>query len=253
MCLLLVRTDAAPGTIVFPARNRARVVYAPRSAGGGDLARGLGVRPERRLVVLNGGTLELEPAVSARLGALLSEGLARVVAEEGLTVITGGTDAGVFALFGQGLGEGATVTCIGVAPARLVTWPGRTPVPPEAVPLEPHHSHFVLVEGDRWGDETAVMMGLADALAGDRPSVAVLAGGGTVARRELLAHVDAGREVIVLAGSGRLADEIAAAVAGEAAPAGAETREAVDRGRITAFDTSRAAADLRDLIRTRLR
>ena len=42
------------------------------------------------------------------------------IVEQGLTAVTGGTDAGIFELFGKALGERATGPCIGVAPAGLV-------------------------------------------------------------------------------------------------------------------------------------
>ena len=48
---------------------------------------------------------------------MLQDGLARVVVKEGLSVVTGGTDAGIFQLFGKALGGRAKGPCIGVAPA----------------------------------------------------------------------------------------------------------------------------------------
>src|SRR5206468_11337979 len=61
---------------------------------------------------------------------------------------------------------------IGVAPAGAVALPRSSdPHPaPEAVPLEPHHSHFLLVPGERWGDESPWLAAVVAALAGDRPS-----------------------------------------------------------------------------------
>src|SRR5262249_40199469 len=82
---------------------------------------------------------------------LLCDGLARVVVEERLTVVTGGTDLGIFRLFGAGR-SGGTATVIGVATARRV--PSDEASSRESVPLESHHTHFVLVEDADWGDET---------------------------------------------------------------------------------------------------
>ena len=91
-----------------------------------------------------------------RLAGLFAA-LAGLVIEERITVITGGTEAGVFALFGQALAAqgGPAAPCVGVA----IT--GRSA--PDK--LEPHHTNFVLVEGDTWGDETPVMYRLVAALA----------------------------------------------------------------------------------------
>jgi hypothetical protein len=65
-----------------------------------------------------------------------------------VTVLDGGTDAGIFAVLGAGLAERPGRGCsVGVVPEELVTWPGRRWPPRDTVALEPHHSHFVLVEG----------------------------------------------------------------------------------------------------------
>jgi len=225
-----------------------RIVHATRTTPGSQVLQQLELPPVRGLIVLNGGTIELDGDREERLRALLGDGLAAVAAQDGLTVVTGGTDAGVFALFGAALGDGSTVSSVGVAPAARVTWPGRDDADDDAVPLEPHHSHAVLVDGHQWGDETSTMIRLAGALSADAPSLAVLAGGGAIAKRELLAHLSAGRQVVVLAGSGRLADDVAAVVAGSSTQ-DSELREAAASGRITVFDTTRRPEELRALVR----
>jgi hypothetical protein len=224
------------------------IVHTNGTTPGSRIVQQLDLPPVRGVVVLNGGTIELDGEREARLRALLGDGLAAVVKEDGLTVVTGGTDAGVFALFGAALGDGSSVSAVGVAPLERVRWPGRDTAGDDAVPLEPHHSHVVLVDGREWGDETGTMMRLVGALAAGVPSLAVLAGGGAIARRELLAHVRAGRRVVVLAGSGRLADDVAAVVTGSSSH-DPELREAAASGRITVFDTTRRPEELRALVR----
>jgi hypothetical protein len=143
--------------------------------------------------------------------------VAVVAVDEGATLVTGGTDAGVFAWLGDALQQaGGDYACVGVVPSGTTTWPGRSAAAgmpdPDRVALESHHTHFVVVDMPDWGDETAVMLDLANELAGSHPSVAVLAGGGAIAADELAGHLQSGRPVVVLAGSGRLADELAGAV-----------------------------------------
>jgi hypothetical protein len=232
-------------------------VLASPTVSGEDAAAALGLSRPRGLVVLNGGTTELAPDLQAALRRTLSDGLARVAVEEELTVITGGTDAGVFALFGDALDDERTAPCVGVAPAGLVTWPGRKrpsgrgPSGEKPVPLESHHSHVLLVEGDEWGIETDAMLALTEALSGTCPSLAVLAGGGAGARREVLAHLRAGREVIVLDGTGRFAERLAEATAGRGEPA-EETAEMVASGLITVVDVDESPSTLARLSRGRL-
>jgi hypothetical protein len=244
------RIEISIGSVGFPGGSAARVVFASRDAPMEDAVRALDVPAVRGVVVLNGGTFDFPSEIEARLAPLLAEGLAKLVTEERLTTITGATDAGVFALFGAGLADRGSAVSIGVAPAALVTWPGRASASGDAAPLEPHHSHFLLTDGDKWGDELPTMTRLTALLAEERPSVMVLAGGGDVARLELAAHVGAGREVIVLGGTGRLADDVAAVAAG--APGHQAVVAAVATGLITVFDLRRRPEELRALIRSRL-
>jgi hypothetical protein len=224
---------------------------------GEDASAALELARPRGAVVLNGGTADLAPGLSDRLRRALGDGLARVAIEEALTVVSGGTDAGIFALFGQALGDKHSAPCVGVAPSGLVTWPGRdspadrAPDDETAVPLEPHHSHFLLIEGDEWGAETDAMLALTDALGAEAPSLAVLAGGGAGARREVLAHLRAGREVIVLDGTGRFAQQLAAAIGGSGSP-DAETAEMIASGLITVIDEGQPPSTLADLVRSRM-
>jgi hypothetical protein len=244
------RIQISIGSIGFSGGATARVVFASRDAPIEDVVRALDVPDAPGVVVLSGGTVDFPSEIEARLAPLLAEGLARVVSEERLTAITGATDAGVFALFGAGLKDRGSAASIGVAPASLVTWPGRASAAGDAAPLEPHHTHFVLTDGDQWGAELSTVTRLTALLAGERPSVMVLAGGGDVARFELAAHTGAGREVIVLGGSGRLADDVAAVVAG--APGHPAVVAAVATGLVTVFDVRRRPEELRALIRSSL-
>jgi len=127
-------------------------------------------------------------------------------------IIDGGTQAGVMAIMGQAVAEQQRrSTLLGVAPAGSVTYPGKSTKMSgnEAAPLDPNHSHFVLVETDEWGGETETMYELAKTLSAGRPSVAVLINGGPIAKREVLYNVRQRRSIIVIESSGRLADEIA--------------------------------------------
>jgi SLOG in TRPM, prokaryote/Protein of unknown function (DUF4231) len=241
----------AKAEINFPARRRASVVFARRDASPADVVRALDVPAPRGVLVLNGGTAGFSPEVEARLAPVLADGVARVATDEGLTTITGATDSGVFALFGAGLENRAAGVRIGVAPAELVTWPGRRSAADDAAPLEPHHSHFVLVDGHEWGDELSTIMRLAALLGAQAPSLAVIAGGGDVTRRELVAHTRAGRDVVVIRGSGGLADEVAAAAAGRAS-GDREVVEAVGSGHITVLGLEAGPGQLAELIRSRL-
>ena len=103
------------------------------------------------------------------------------------------------------------------------------------------------------------MSDLATHLAAQAPSLVLLANGGEVALQDIEWNVREGREIIVLDGSGRLADEIAAAVRqGERKTRfmrGRKKRVATlaRQGRMTLFDLSAPPAELIELLRRRLK
>ncbi|MEZ4660417.1 MAG: hypothetical protein R2911_22905 [Caldilineaceae bacterium] len=205
--------------------------------------------PPRGLVILNGGTAHLANELAQQLARALQDGLANVVAAERLTVITGGTDAGIFHLFGRGRAQwGAAAPCIGVAVANLVTWPGKED---GEAPLEPNHSHFVLTDGDHWGDETETMYALVRALAAECLSVAVFAGGGEITIHEMQANVAQGRPMIMLAGSGRATDKVLAARTGQPVD-DARLVEIAQAGQILPFDLAEPPSVLAELVRNTL-
>ena len=238
-------------TIAFSNGNRARAVYVPADADGAAIAAALGLSRPRALLLLSGGASDMSPAGMDRLRGLI-ESVARVAAEEGITVMGGGTQAGVMQMMGEGrAAAGGSAPLIGVCPAALVTWSGG-PQGEGHVPLEPNHTHFVLTGGDHWGAGTEIMFALAAALSEGAPSVAVLANGGPIARDEVLHNVRQGREIIVIRGSGRLADEIAAAVGGGVKPPDDEVAPIVRNGRIALFDIADGPEALAALLRQKL-
>jgi hypothetical protein len=124
----------------------------------------------------------------------------------------GGTHAGVIAMMGQGVADrGRKTALVGVAPAGKVTYPDGPADGSiaEGAALDPNHSHFVLVESCAWGGELETMYAVAEALATTVPVVTVLINGGPLARDEVLQSVRQGWPIIVVQGSGRLADDIA--------------------------------------------
>jgi SLOG in TRPM, prokaryote/SMODS and SLOG-associating 2TM effector domain 1/Protein of unknown function (DUF4231) len=137
------------------------------------------------------------------------------------------------AVLGKAVAESdAEATLLGVAPARLVTFPNDTRgLPTATTPLDPNHSCFVLANSDEWGGETPLLFDLLDALGDAQPRVAVLAGGGAATREEVRDAIERGMPVVVSEGTGGLADELARASRSKADevrtdPAGVIAREA---------------------------
>lgn len=170
---------------------------------------------DRSVIVLIGGHILPEHA-NVTLQAI--DVIAKVADVLDTTVISGGTDIGVMAAIGKARNRGSyQFPLIGVAPEGVVTWPegprSAAPLLPgnEREQLEPHHSHFILVPGNQFGDESKWIVRTATMIAMERnKSVTVLVNGGKVSHQDVEEGLAADRPLVVLAGTGRLADEIAA-------------------------------------------
>lgn len=170
----------------------------------------------RRAIVVVGGASGMSAAEARRLRPLFSDVIAPLAQRLGVTVIDGGSDTGVMRLMGSARGEGSwRFPLIGVIVDELADYSKWSGV--DAVDLEPNHTHFVLVPGAEWGEEAPWLARLATVVAGSEGSATVLVNGGEVALADVRHSIDAGRHVVVLDGSGRTADALAAAVRGKRA------------------------------------
>ena len=176
----------------------------------------LGLHPPRPMVVVVGGAGGFDEADMDRIRALFASGIVPVMMKYGAVGVDGGTLAGVMRLFGEARAA-AEIPLVGVVAAGTVQLPGAQPPQQDAAELEPHHTHFVIVPGDQWGAESPWIADTATVLADTAPSTTVLINGGEIAYTDVERSVRAGRSVVAVAGSGRTADEFAAALAGESA------------------------------------
>jgi hypothetical protein len=175
----------------------------------------LGLGPPRPVVVVVGGAHGLSRGEVVGLEAL-AVGIVGAAAACAAAIVDGGTDAGVMRLVGQARSDLAArrVPLVGVAVRELAALPGK-PAPDPTTRLDPRHTQFVLVPGTSWGDEAPWLAQVAGAIAGRLPTVTVLVNGGEVAWRDVAESLTAGRRVLVVAGSGRTADALAAVVGGQ--------------------------------------
>jgi SLOG in TRPM, prokaryote len=180
-----------------------------------DAVRRLGLVRSAATVVLVGGADGLGDTELARLRPLFADVLVPLVETlEGL-VLDGGTDTGVMQLMGQARAQrGAAFPLVGVLVQDLAALQGEASSR-EAAELEPNHTHFVLVPGKGWGDEARWLARLGSVVAQESRSITVLVDGGEIAWADVAHSVEAGRPVIVVDGSGRTADSLAAGLRGE--------------------------------------
>jgi hypothetical protein len=175
----------------------------------------LGLHPPRPTVVVVGGAASLEKTGIDGLRPVFATGITPVMQRYGAVGVDGGTPFGVMRLFGEARAAAVPAfPLIGVVAAGTVQLPrGQAFAHAETV-LEAHHTHFVIVPGDNWGDEAPWIARTATILAGAAPSITVLIGGGQIAYADVRHSVEAGRRIVVVAGSGGTADGLADALAG---------------------------------------
>ena len=198
--------------ILFPHQPALGVFPAERS----DLEQAiseLGLKGRYPVIVLIGGEMEAQQADVTRRAI---EMISRVAEDLQAVIICGGTDMGVMAEIGQIRSrKGYKFPLVGITPEELVTWPGGPGSSKflwwgyKRWQLEPHYSHFILVPGSQFGDESPWIVDTATILSKNQRSVTILINGGEVSRQDIQLSLENGREVIVLSRTGRLADELA--------------------------------------------
>jgi SLOG in TRPM, prokaryote/SMODS and SLOG-associating 2TM effector domain 1/Protein of unknown function (DUF4231) len=232
----------------------ARLAIAAADANAPDVVSKLALLKPQRVVLIIGGADELDNTLRPQLEQLFSRGVARAAVDVQATIIDGGTQSGVMSLMGEAVADRGNLTpLIGVAPAPKVTYPGG---PAEALEgraaLEANHSHFVLVPEPEWGDEVPLMYALAQELSDSLPVVAILVNGGAIAKEEALRAVRHQWPIIVIEGSGRLADEVATAVTAvkkkQSSVTDPDLAEIIAEGDIHIFSKKGSPPELRRLV-----
>ena len=133
--------------------------------------RQLEVASPRAVLVVVGSAQRLTGA-SLHAAEQLFEAVVVPLCEElGVDVVDGGTDAGVMQAMGQARAAvGAEFALVGVVAGGTVgSGGGDADVDDDPVRFEPNHTHFVIVPGSDWGDESPWITRVASALAGSLP------------------------------------------------------------------------------------
>lgn len=165
------------------------------------------------VIVLIGGQIDKQHAEVTRQAI---KSISSIAQDLNAVVICGGTELGVMAEIGRIRRRNHhQFPLVGIAPEELVAWP-RGPQSTkflwwgkERWQLEPHYSHFILVPGSQFGDESPWIVDTATLLSQNHRSVTILINGGDVSRKDIELSLEIGRPVIALSRTGDLADELA--------------------------------------------
>jgi hypothetical protein len=198
--------------IYFP-EQQARCVFPDERSNLAQAIEVLGLKGRYPVIVLIGGEMNQQQADVTRRAI---ETIAQTAEDLNAVIICGGTDMGVMAEIGQIRWQKRyTFPLVGITPEELVTWPSG----PRSTKflwwgtqrwqLESHHSHFILVPGSQFGDESPWLVSAATMLSNGRQSVTILINGGEVSRKDIELSLENGRRVIALSRTGRLADDLA--------------------------------------------
>jgi hypothetical protein len=112
--------------------------------------------------------------------------------------------------------------------------------------LDANHTHFFLIPGDDWGDESGWISKIATAITSDakstlatgvtylQKSITVLINGGNISRTDVEYSLLENRPTFVMRGTGRMADEITLT------------------GNVVAVDISQKPEDILDYLKSKL-
>lgn len=200
-------------TITFDNEHQAQAVIIPAHAQPEEIIQHIGIQLSPTIFITGGASKMMEEDIQ-RVREIIDT-VAAFAEKHQATILDGGTESGVMHMIGESRRRNNyTFQLVGVSPLGRVSFPGYKN-PNEEATLEDSHTHFVLVEGKEWGDESTTLLGLTLAASGNKtyPAVGILINGGQIAKQEvyLAATEKYHLPMIVLDGSGRAADDIATA------------------------------------------
>lgn len=174
-----------------------------------------GLLSPRPTIFITGGASAMSESDIERTRVVMESGVAAFAAQHNITIVDGGTEAGVMRMVGLARkANNYKFPLVGIAPYDKVSYPGFNNPQAEAV-LEEGHSHFVLVNSDQWGGESQMIVNLTKAIANrQKPMMGILINGGRIAERDVYLATTQGDNripILILEGSGRVADDISTA------------------------------------------
>ena len=202
-------------TIKFPDGREAVLVQVSDEDDAEDVVKLLGLKTPQPAIFMLVGAMDMQSKEMTMTRPIIEDGLAKFADERQIAIVDGGTASGVMQLMGEARRKhDYQFPLIGVAPSNQVKYPGHEN--PTGYDLDPGHSHFVLTRDGEFGDETDMIVDLSEALTdeGEKPRLGMIVNGGDIVRQEvyrLATEPESKLTLLVLDGSGRFADELAAA------------------------------------------
>ncbi|NDJ53363.1 MAG: hypothetical protein GYB68_09805 [Chloroflexi bacterium] len=238
-----------PTTYSLPGNRQAIALYADPHTPAEQVAQLLDLSTPRGVLIVSAGADLMSPEATEKLVPFFRS-IGKLAAQYELVVLDGGTKSGGMDLLGSSLEQANhRAPYIGVLPIHADTYRDDPDLRRPVDILEPNHTHFIFVDGEDWGDETKLLTGLFDFLADRVPGVAILANGGRIAQQDVRKIIDHGHDVIILAGSERLADQIADEIRKPDPATPEEIRELARSDQFHVFDLNKSPKSLVTLLK----
>ncbi len=195
-------------TIQFDETHHAGAIHIPAQTPPPQALAALDLPPYQAAILVHGGAANMEPDLIDAVRHFMITGLAPLAEKQRILIIDGGTQSGSARALGDARQTiNGTFPLVGVVPFRYVLYPGGPPFNPERIPLNPAHTHFIFVDGEEFGAESGLMVGLLRATG--KPGLALIVNGGDIVLNEVRAHAVMRNTLVVVNGSGRIADKLA--------------------------------------------
>jgi len=197
-----------PFTIQFDDTRSATAIHVPAQTPPPQALAALKLPPYEGALLVHGGAGNMEPELIEAVRHFVVNGLAPLAQDRNILIIDGGTQSGAARILGDARQAiDGTFPLVGVVPHRYVLYPGGPPFAPDRIPLNPAHTHFIFVDGEKFGVESGLMVGLLRAAG--KPGLALIINGGDIVLNEVRAHSVMRNTLVAVKGSGRIADKLA--------------------------------------------
>ncbi len=197
-----------PFNITFPNGNTARAARVKPSIPPVHALSALQLPKINGMLIVHGGAGNMEKEHMEKARTFITKSVAPFVQRNNLAVVGGGTQVGTPQILGEAREAiGGTYPLIGVVPYGTITYPGGPPPAENKASLNWRHTHFLFVEGDEFGVESNLLVGLLQA--SGMPGIALIINGGEIVFNEVKKHSASGNQIIAVQGTGRKADELA--------------------------------------------
>lgn len=202
------RANPQPKIVQFTKHIKASLIEVDANEDAAKALQLVGVDNYNASVVMHSGSGNMSATYLEKLNQLFTHGLARFAEDHQVLIADGGTNVGGAKLIGRGRRKlKGTFPLIGLCPSKKITYPNGPSRTRNRWSLNRHHSHFIIVDGDEFGDESPLLIKLVDAK--KVPKLALIVNGGEIVQEECEKHAQNGTPILTLKGSGRFADKLA--------------------------------------------